>query len=383
MNPPKPILHRPTQPLSRWIVLILFGLLAILPLCAESVSANEAPINSTPGNPVSRELKTAVTAITPDSVTLTPTVSIQQGDAFEYVYYQDELLSELIWDMDPLVLYGAELGLSWDEGLALSFAGSAAIPGETGDIVDLDWLNLPEDGSRGLTHFATGSADLQFAYTANANALWRFTLPWLQKSGQKISVSPGLGFRYMTWKWNCVDGYQQYPSEPAAGELYDLWSSDATKTAIAGVPISYLQEWWMSELSLAVDTQVNERFAFSVFAKGSPWVFCNGVDYHYAQITDNDASVWTYGDEAWTLYFDKLSGGWLFEAGVSAKFQASRWLAFRLGWSKTWSSYLRGDTYIRESDSTTVSVSKESSGYGGGAKLEYQTISCAVVLTLR
>ena len=105
--------------------------------------------------------------------------------------------------------------------------------------------------------------------------------------------------------WDCRDGYAQYPAGTEIDGLYRIWTSDAQKAAIVGVPISYLQEWWMPELSLAADARITDRFSFEVTARGSPWAFCNGVDYHF--IGTDLGTVWVFGGAPWTLYFDQLS----------------------------------------------------------------------------
>jgi len=334
------------------------------------------------GEETARPGLTVLQALVPDELTFAPTVTIMDGAAHEYVYDDDRTLSELVWDMRPLVLYGAELGLAWDRGPVLAVAGNAARPGNTGAAFDYDWLNKPIDGTDDLTHLATGDANLEFAYTANLSAGWRFTPIKDRATKGRLSITPGIGFRYMIWKWGLVDGYAQYAEIPdnRSWPPYTVWSEDVYKEPIHGTPISYLQEWWMPELSLAVDADLNERVSVGASARGTLWANCNGVDHHFSRVIGPDM---TFGDESWTLFYDQLSNGWLFEPGVSATIRAMDRLALKFGWSRTYTSTLRGDTYKQTSSSDAVYVFEQGVGDGGGGKLEADTVTASIVVTLR
>jgi len=350
---------------------------ATLP-CILAVSALSLPLQAQGLSP---------SALAPDRVEFAPTAAILEGEAREFVYYRDQRLSELDWDMKPLRLYGAELSLLWDRGPAVTLGGSAALPGKTGSMQDYDWLNLLTDGSGDLTHYSKSGADLAFAYTARAEIGWRFLLktplPSSGSTGRRASVTLTGGFRYMTWSWDGNGGYLQHadpstaPSNPDG--TYKIWSEDVTKVPIAGTAISYLQEYWMPEAGISLSVPAASRGWIEVALRGSPWAWANGVDRHYIPVFGTDYT----GSESWKLYFDRLSGGFLFEPALSAGFALTDRLSLAGRWKRTIVGNLRGNTYSKSSASDAVSVSYASSGNGGGAELDVNELSLSLTFRLR
>ncbi len=312
-------------------------------------------------------------------------VTALRGEARELVYYDDELLSELDWDMNPLVLYGGELELSWREGPRFFLSAGAAFPGNTGIMTDRDWLNLQQDGTDGLTHFSRSDADLLHAYSIRASAGWNFTFPKENGPERRVIFTPSLSFRYMSWEWAGNDGYLQHADDPGSPTVagspntYQLWDPSVTKEYISGTAISYLQEYWLPELVLSLALPLSERFRFGPTLSVSPWVFCNGVDRHYYPVAGTDYE----GSDQWKTYYDQLSGGFLFEPGIAGSLRVTDRFTVKISASQLYIGDLRGDTYIQESGDSSVGKVTESSGGGGGAALDALTVSFSAVIRIR
>lgn len=319
------------------------------------------------------------------SINIAPSVTVLSGEAREFVFFEDARLSELDWEMKPLALYGGELSIFWEDGPLLEISGGAALPGATGKMTDRDWLNLLQDGSDGLTHFSESDADLGKAWIARAAVGWNFTLPARVPPFRRASMVTTVAFRYMTWEWDGNDGYLQHadapyvPSVPGTPVTYQLWDESVEKEEIQGTAISYLQEYWMAEMAIALTVPVTDRLSFGTGVRYSPAVFCNGVDRHYYPVSGND-----YRESSkWKLFFDRLSGGYLFEPSISASFRATDRISVRASVSRIIVAGLRGNTYIQESVSDEVSVDSASSGGGGGAELDSIACSLSLGFTLR
>jgi len=321
----------------------------------------------------------AAFSIPAPKLALVPFTEVHIGEAHEYVYYDDKTLSELVWDMKPLTFAGLEAKAGWDRSLQLSAEVSGGLPMVTGTIEDSDWLNLLSNGNTDQTTFSKHDADLEFAFRWSAEAGWDLPIP-LDGPGstEKIRITPSLGFRYMIWKWNARDGYAQHTADSGGG-VYPAWDPDMPKSTVKGIPISYMQEYWMPTLGLEMAIPAGSRILVTPGISGSFWVNCNGTDNHFAAVSGYDFT----GSTTSTIYYDLMDGGWLVEPRIEASWQASpRWsIQFAARWTRI--SGLRGNTAEQSSEGGTIYWSRESDGDGGGASLETVSFRLGVEAKLR
>jgi len=320
----------------------------------------------------------AAFCITAPHLTLIPFAETLIGETNEYVYYQDDILSELVWDLKPLTFLGLGLKAGWDRSLQLSAEISGGIPMVTGTMEDSDWLNLLGNGNTDKTTFSHHGADLAFAFRWSAEAGWDVPLPldgpW---STKKIRLTPSLGFGYMIWKWNAKDGYAQHTI--ASGGVYPAWDSDMPRSAVSGIPISYMQEYWMPTLGLEVSIPAGQRLLVKSGISGSLWVNCNGTDNHFAAISGYDFT----GSTKSTIYYDLMAGGWMIEPSIEASWSVSPRWSILAAVKGTRISGLRGNTAEQDSEGGTIYWSRESDGDGGGASLETLSIRLGMEARLR
>jgi outer membrane protease len=346
-----------------------FSLLASLPLCAFSPAAASPAGFSFAG-------------IGAPHVSLSPFMETAIGEAREYVYKKDQYLSELVWDMKPMISFGLTANAGWDRGLQLSAEAVAGIPSDTGEMEDSDWLNLIYGGTNWKTTYSKHTANLKYAWQLKAEAGWEFELPLrIYGSRERITVTPGVSFRYLTWKWHATGGYLQHTS--MVDGSYPAWSADMTKVACYGTPITYLQEFWMPAAGLSVSVPVGETVRISAGFSGTLWVWCNGVDTHYGA-TSAGSTFWDYTDSSvGTVYYDILSGGWLAEPELGVRWDRFERVSLFLEGRWTLIGGLRGDTAEQSTEGGSIAWARESSGEGGGAALDTAVIRLGAEYRIR
>ena len=303
-------------------------------------------------------------------ISLSPYMEVSIGDAREYVYYQDEILSELIWDMKPMKSIGLAANVGWKRGLQISADFSAGIPAETGSMQDSDWQNLPYSGvPNWKTNYSEHDAKLLFAWQAAVLAGWELETPVNGiASANPITVEPSVGFRYMTWKWDGVDGYGfEQPLNPynivVNGETktgYCEWP-DADKVLFSGKVISYQQEYWMPTAGVSVRIPVAGDFRLGLGVSGSLWVWCNDLDNHH--LTGYN-------------FYDYMSAGWMVEPKASAYWKCFRRASVFLEGKWTLIGGLRGTTDKQSSSGGTIY--SYNTANGGGAALNTVTIRVGI-----
>lgn len=311
-------------------------------------------------------------------ITLAPFTEVHIGEAHEFVYYNDKILSELVWDMKPMSFLGLAAKASWDQSLQLTAEISGALPLVTGSMEDSDWLNLLSNGNTEKTTFSHHEAALKFAFRWSAEAGWDVPLPingpW---SPEQIRLTPLLGFRYMIWKWNANDGYAQHTNKLL--DVYPAWNADMPKTDIRGTPITYMQEYWMPTLGLNVVIPAGSQIQVNLGITGSFWVYCNGTDNHFKSTSNFDYT----GSTTSTVYYDLVSDGWLVEPRIETTWAFKpRWsVLFAARWTRI--DGLRGNTAKQSSTGGTIFWSRESNDDGGGASLETVSFRLGVETKLR
>lgn len=306
------------------------------------------------------------------SIFLGTSGGVSLGEAHEFVYTNNKVLSELIWDMKPLTTLGIDMNLQWAQRFQITSSLMLGLPFYTGSMTDSDYLNLLSDGTTYKTTFSSHDAHLNHSINLNFNTGWRFEL---HQNGpgtdQKIMIIPSVGFRYLSYKWSGQNGYLQHTI--ASVGVYPAWDPDQPKVKAYGTAIDYQQQYWIPTLGIAVDVPVGTRDSLNFELQGSPIVFCQGTDRHYIP-----TSGWDYTNSTqYTEYKDILSGGYLVEPTVSFKHIITDKILFTAGVGCTIIRGLRGETY---KDASGI-VTKFSKANGGGAS--FQTINVKLGITTR
>jgi outer membrane protease len=267
------------------------------------------------------------------SFSLSSSFGIIYGHSEELVYNsgKDSLLSELIWDLKPLVYTGAALNFGrtnpWERwGFFAAASIKYGFPERTGDMVDRDWLK----GNGSLTRYSRHDAYSQGALLSDISL--GFSFPFLEA----LALKTGICFSYMYFSWLAQDGFKQYADEVGK----DAWDSGIPKKAISGPGIIYSQRWFVFSPVLALAVKLSPRFSLEFYASATPFVFCAAVDDHLGR----------------NLRFqDYLFWGLSLEEGLGFAFAPTERFEIRLDWDFRYLSGPRGETYQKSTGEGTSS----------------------------
>lgn len=318
---------------------------------------------------------TALFAIDSPQFSLSYYTEVIYGESFEHVYYSDKLLSELIWDIKPILLLGLEASLEWKKGFSLNAESSFGLPAFSGLMKDSDWLNLELNLDTGKTHFSRHNAHLQYATILAIHAGWTF-FPNVNNS-REFSITPSLGFKYYSWKWDAQDGYIQHNSYLVNG-TYPEWRESQERIPLYGVGISYLQTFYIPTIGISSSFSPVRTIQTKLGITFSPFVYSHNTDWHFIPTVERD-----YHDSTiWIEWHDYLSGGLFFEPEVSAIWSLSKNIQIFLNARKTNILGLRGLTSKKDPSKSNLSWTYEEDGEGGGAALDTLSLRLGCVLHL-
>ncbi|GHU68042.1 outer membrane protease [Spirochaetia bacterium] len=283
---------------------------------------------------------------------LEPSFGILWGQAEEIVYKNadtGEKLSQLLWDLKPLVYAGMDLEFGPKKPWIKSgFFAEAAIkygfPLETGNMEDRDWQAAAESY---LTNYSKHNAFIQnngaVIFDFSAGYSWAMPIP--------VYLRAFADFSYIHLAWNSRDGYLQYPNYPNPNYNDDPWNENLPKFPVYGPAINYEQNWLILSPGLSAGLQGSDYFSLRFFALVSPLIRSVNIDDHL-----QSSKV--------IHYEDYLFGGLAFKYGTEISFYPfERWeFLFAADFHRINGS--RGSTYKKAGTSNYYSEYKN--GGGGG-----------------
>jgi outer membrane protease len=209
---------------------------------------------------------------------ISPVFGFLYGQVEELVYKasdSDTLLSQLIWDIKPLFLWGFSADLTRRYplervGFVTNLSARFSFSTRTGIMEDRDWL---APGDR-LSHFSSHDNYTRWAMLMDLKA--GISVPAFSRMLFKFYG----GFNYMYYNWIAMDGYYQYGTKISNDPLvFTPWHENIPKDFQYGQVISYTQHWFI--ISPGVSWYIPYRFfAASINFQISPLVFCLGEDNH-------------------------------------------------------------------------------------------------------
>lgn len=299
--------------------------------------------------------------IPPPEVSLAASAGIISGNAKEFVYANDDTLSELVWPLDPVYVLALDTRLVWQKKLGIAVNVSMGLPRDAGTLTDTDFLNVTVNGSDAKTDYSEHDARLNHLVLVDLAASWTYWLPVRGPASKtSITVTPSIGFRYFSLKWTGSDGYGQY-----TGGL-SPWSESLPKYKFSGSVIEYRQRYIAPLAGIAVNLPVGAHFAVEVAVTGSPAVWCDGIDNHVLKKTD---------------YHDYLSGGILLEPRARVSWAPGPTVNIFADCAWTRIVNLRGPT--EKTDLTTGTTTSYSEKNGGGAEYTAWTMKLGVKKTFK
>jgi outer membrane protease len=203
------------------------------------------------------------------------------GQASELVYPVDtkgELLSELIWDMKPVVYLGlhADFGLAdimSGPGFFTSLSFKAGIPGKTGRMEDRDWNSI-HNGA--LTNFSSHTNNTHKFFWLDINMGFSFPIKYFY-------IKPFLSGSWMQFAFTGSGGFYKYAKKISYGTYAPI--ENATVEHISGKVITYRQNWLLAAAGLSIGVNIFYPFLFELSFQISPITYCSAEDNHISRNT--------------------------------------------------------------------------------------------------
>ncbi|MDR0689526.1 MAG: omptin family outer membrane protease [Spirochaetaceae bacterium] len=293
------------------------------------------------------------------TLSLGASAGVLYGQSEEIVYlYQNTgtKLSQLLWDLKPLVYAGADVNYRshkpanrWGVFSDVSF--KIGLPMKSGVMEDRDWIAL--DYPQWLTHYSVHDNYTETGILVDADmglsvAIMR---PFLLKAY--------LSYSLMYFSWRAKGGSFLYPvwdinndGEPDGEHAYYTRPVDV---------ITYQQAWHIVSPGIAFYGEFNRYFNAEIAFKASPLVWCITVDDHILRNF---------------IITDILDIGLFIEPSLLFSFTPSDFFTLSLGVQYRNISLIRGDSTYKETGEPAW-VEKNIGGAG------YSVLDAGIVATFR
>jgi len=271
------------------------------------------------------------------------------GQAAEIVYPSNtkaEFLSELLWDIKPVLYNGLLLELSparpaekpgFFSGLSLKYG----VPGNSGYMEDRDWMSKE---SSALTHFSSHDNEIREMFLLDFSAGYSFPL------ARYLSLRPFINISYMCYRFSGSNGYGFYAKETSFGSgVYEPIDYSGPKYIFEGKVINYTQEWFHAapgfSLGLFFLTYFYSELSFQI----SPLIICIDLDEHLRSNYQ---------------YRDYLRGGVLLEPAFRLSCAFSPWAELSAAFSWRFITGSQGETHVRSPIGTGTYIQQGIAGAG-------------------
>ena len=264
------------------------------------------------------------------SFSLSPLTGIVYGHSEEIVYKKANsnlYLSELLWDLKPLVYAGAAMDFEPEDlfsrhGFISAASIKVGLPLKTGILEDRDWFNPEHDY---LTHYSRHDAYSRMAILADISAGFSFRL------SNFIALGLYGEFSYMRFSWSGKDGYLQYPV--GTSENYPPWNESLPKDyeSSKGEVIRYAQNWFILAPGISIKGKLGSLFSVEGNFNYSPLIYCANRDDHLL---------------ANRVFFDYPYLGHYFKGGGVLIFSPMNKMDLTLNVSYKYITGSRGDNFI-------------------------------------
>lgn len=206
------------------------------------------------------------------------------GQSHELVYdpFTGEKISELIWDLNDVVLLGAKMALESDNGLSVHLRVDAAVAGQ-GYMEDYDWRGR-DIGYHDWTDVSWhDDTDLDAYVAVDA----RFGARVFKKKGLSLHLMGGLASRIM--KWTAYGGEYLY-SAGTINSSADLYIASGTFPNVPVIEYQQIFQYPYAGLGFAAR---GSRLSLETALLGAPFVKGSDTDHHLLRALRFDDE--TYG----------------------------------------------------------------------------------------
>jgi outer membrane protease len=255
-----------------------------------------------------------------------------QGEEIVYKDTDGTYLSELLWDMKPLLYYGSALSLevqipAWPVSFYAAPSVKIGIDGRSGFIEDRDWLDTNNDF---LTHYSKHDSFIYSSWFFDADI--GVSLPLRPGRTFNPVVSVFNRFSYMELKWISRDGYTQYGANFSFSPPYDSWSDSFSKIEVSGPGIQYSQFWVLVSQGFAADFPILSFLTLNCSFTITPLIWAAAEDLH---LVKNEQ------------YLDYPQGGLALEPEIQALFFPNRRCSLSLRVSWRYITGAVGDSWVK------------------------------------
>jgi outer membrane protease len=273
------------------------------------------------------------------------------GEGEEIVYGAPSgapYLSQLRWDIKPLMYFGAGLSLvvknpALPVGFFTGLLVKAGIPGFTGSMEDRDWL---DDDQQYLTNFSTHTN-----YTAGAFFLdydLGLSIPIRLTETRTMDLKIFGRLSWMDLEWTSYNGYLQYGAHSNDSPDYGPWDASLPKTFSYGPAVGYNQVWILAAPGIGADIPVGDLFRIGVSVTITPFIWAYAHDSHFKR----------------NMQFKEYpSGGLMLEPWGELVFSPNERLAIALYVSYRYIADAQGNSYYRNNTGDFIPGGIAGAGY--------------------
>jgi outer membrane protease len=266
---------------------------------------------------------------------------ILYGQSEEIVFQNSQdtdYLSQLLWDLKPLVYAGAGLSFSLNErrdpaGFYIDLSFKAGIPAVTGIMEDRDWMDSGDLDH--LTNYSVHNNYTTQAFLTDFALGVSLPLKYQDRNIAFLNIETALSHRYFNWVGR--DGYYQYESFNWEARPLD------------GDVIAYYQHWFTVSPGMALTIPMWSQWLAKISLNVSPgWIWCWDRDTHIVKKTE---------------YYDYLTGGFLLDSSLKVSYSVNAHLALEGTVSYRYTRGSRGDI-LTVVDGQRSSWSNDQAGTG-------------------
>lgn len=294
---------------------------------------------------------------------ISPFWGLELGDTRELVYSSNLVLSELLWPILPAIQWGLEGEYRYRDSFYFSASLNSALPGQTGSMIDRDWMNiLSHPGNRDLhylTHFSAHEAWLEQGLVFTARTGGKFP------KNSDLQFYTGLAFSYRLYNWTATNGYTQYAQKN--GDIYEEWQADLPKTPMYGPGINYRQQWLLFGFELGGRFPIGEKTDIGLALLLYPLAQYQGFDHHIKR--DN-------------YFVDSTENTLMFQGRIALHFELSAKKMFFTEFAYSLVPKSRGDTIVFDTNSGSYAFNSYKNGGGSGVRLSILGIACGLRIGL-
>jgi outer membrane protease len=283
-------------------------------------------------------------ARTPYRISLAATAGALIGQAEEIVYYadRDDMMSQLLWDLKPMVYAGSALSFSRSDPLAgpgvmVDMSVKFGLPLQTGAMKDRDWLK-PSDPDV-LTNFSTHDAFLE-----GGALLFDFAGGIGIPIKSAVALEALFAVSYMHFSWAGKNGYGKY--------LEHNWEKEPMK----GTVITYDQAWMILSPGLGLFWPLHRALSLDFRFFFSPLIYAGAEDHHIGRKD---------------RFNDYMRGGLCLEPSLDIAFAPNRFFSLVAHGSWRYIAGTRGDSFMNGALSTEVEAGAGFSAFDAGLSFKF------------